>query len=175
MSKKNNIDKELMDTRSALETLDGPSEHVTTEAPKRVRPSKKFTGHEGPLSFPQIKGFKIKVARAPSSDFDFEYLKLLDEGWEPVLRKEYEPELESTDPQLANSKIMRSIGKDDKGILMKLPEEWWEEDQAAFCKENSKHVTARVYDKEQAAELARESTLKAIEGSISVNTKYGKI
>lgn len=180
MGRKKQVDVELLDTRSALETLEQPSDHVNRlgreEAAKRVRPERRFKAGAGKLSVPAIPGFRTYWANLPTLDYDMEYNLLIDRGYEPVLRKEIEPGVEALDPSLANSKVVISTGKDTRGILLKIPTEWWEADQAEFVAENNRKVNNQVAGAEHIADMYKaDGSLQAIKASVSVNTHYGKI
>lgn len=90
----------------------------------------------GRLRFPEIPGYTTGVFAMDDQDRPNEIMVKEDQGWIPVRAEEIGYDKLTIRPLKAGDHIIVNLGRNVKGLLMKIPTVWLEEDEKEFVKRN---------------------------------------
>jgi hypothetical protein len=92
------------------------------------RPKRRSFGADGgKLQFQSREGYQRRVF----NDVDGRIAEFQGYGWEPVKVAAEASELSAGDASKLGSVVRKPVGGGVEGVLMEIPKEWFEEDQAA--------------------------------------------
>lgn len=182
---------ELENKDSAIGVVEqSNTEHMNTQFVKDVyrgavvpekRPDRKFSTTRGALHEPKIPGFRCYLANyyGLAEEQGRDYLLLLDKGYTPVLRKELDPDLDRSDPSLANSPIIVPTGENSggtkKGIWLKIPQAWWDDDYEKDCKANDKRTSHMSEETRESLSKLNEAGAKSLQQKVTTSTIFGNL
>lgn len=126
---KTNVEKPIQQSANAANRLD--------------RPRRRPFDNPGRLKFPEIPGYHLFVAAIDDPNLPNEYERVEDIGYKPVTAEEIGYHKRGLRPLQEGSHVYVNLGKGVKGILMKLPIEYYEQDNADFAKHNNDLLFSR--------------------------------
>jgi hypothetical protein len=115
-------------------------EQTASAANRLERPRRRSFENPGRLKFPEIPGYHLFVAAIDDPNLPNEYERAEDIGYVPVLAEEIGYDTRGLRPLTKGEKIYVNLGRGVKGILMKIPQEWYEDDLAESFKHNNKQL-----------------------------------
>lgn len=124
------------------QTLEKPIQQSSNSADRLERPRRRPFDNPGRLKFPEIPGFHTFVAAIDDPNLPNEYEKAEDIGYTPVKAEEIGYHTRGLRPLKEGDFVYVNLGKGVKGILMKLPQELYEQDLADTFKHNNRQLMA---------------------------------
>lgn len=120
-----------------------PTQQSANAANPLDRPRRRPFENPGRLKFPEIPGYHLFVAAIDDPNLPNEYERAEDLGYVPVKAEEIGYHKRGLRPLKEGDFVYVNLGKNVKGILMKLPIEWYEQDIADTAKYNNEMLFSR--------------------------------
>lgn len=127
-----------MTTNKNIEESKMSTETVVVKDSKPNRPARKPVTRRGKLGAKPIPGYHLRFINTDEKDNAYRLHDFKEAYWEPVLRKEQlGPDCDRpNDPYVVESS--------SRPMLVKIPDQYFEEDQAAKVERNKKTLAAKV-------------------------------
>lgn len=132
--------------------LQQPSTTPASAVARRPRPARPSFDNPGKLKFPPIPGYRLFVASVDDETQPHEYAKYIDIGYTPVQASEIGYDKLGHRPLKPDDKVEVNLGRGVRGILLKIPEEWYQEDVDAFVKHNNQMFVKRKDEADKSAD-----------------------
>lgn len=123
--------------------LEKPVQQTVNAANRLDRPRRRPFENPGRLKFPEIPGFHTFVAAIDDPNMPNEYERAEDIGYIPVKAEEIGYHKRGLRPLKEGDFVYVNLGKNVKGILMKLPQELYEQDIADAIEFNNERLIQR--------------------------------
>jgi hypothetical protein len=120
-----------------------PIQQTANAANRLDRPRRRPFENPGRLKFPEIPGYHSFVAAIDDPNLPNEYERAEDVGYTPVKAEEIGYHKRGLRPLKEGDFVYVNLGKNVKGILMKLPIELYEQDIADSIKHNNEVLFSR--------------------------------